>query len=49
MRVQSHCETCDMLTCFGRYCRIRPLVFSLVPRFQEWCGVAKQIRVRVMR
>lgn len=25
----------------GRYCRISPLVFSLVPRFNRWYGVAK--------
>jgi len=30
-----------MLVLLGRYWRIRPFVFSLVPRSQEWCGVAK--------
>src|SRR5690606_7400698 len=32
---------CDMLVRLGRYCRMRPFVFSLVPRSHEWCGVAK--------
>lgn len=26
----------------GIYCLIRPLIFSLAPRFQEWYGLAKQ-------
>ena len=34
--------TCAMPVLFGRYWRIRPFVFSLVPRSQEWCGVAKR-------
>ncbi len=31
-----------MLARLGAYCRTRPLVFSLVPRSQAWCGVAKE-------
>ena len=38
-----------MLCRLGRYWRIIPLVFSLVPRSQAWCGVAKQKRVSVAR
>ena len=30
-----------MLVLLGRYCRINPLRFSLLPRSQEWYGVAK--------
>jgi hypothetical protein len=29
-----------MLVRLGRYCRMRPLVFSFVPRSQAWCGIA---------
>jgi hypothetical protein len=28
----------------GRYWRMRPLVFSLVPRSQAWCGVPDDLR-----
>src|SRR3990167_3021109 len=38
---QSYCVEFFMSEPFGRYCRISPLVFSLVPRSHEWYGVAK--------
>ena len=38
-----------MLARLGRYCRISPLVFSLVPRSHAWCGVAKYKRAAVAR
>lgn len=41
MKLQSCCVTSPMLIPFGKYCQINPLVFSLVPRSQEWCGLAK--------
>src|SRR4051794_35387613 len=35
------CEYPDISTPFGRYCRNRPLVFSLVPRCHGFCGSQK--------
>jgi|GEM_PF-3505288 len=42
--IASHCGWVSeaMLWPFGRYWRMRPLVFSFVPCSQLWCGVAKQ-------
>ena len=42
MRSQSAWERRARLVLLGAYWRMRPLVFSLVPRSQEWCGVAKK-------